>query len=616
MSVRASGKSKLPQATAPVVLAFFSLTLLVFGPGTVYLTNINEFSSSYPDVLLAGILIAAAFSSLLGALLFGLKAVGAGSYEKGLALIFAVGLLIWFQGNFLLWEYGPLDGREIPWSKMARFGYIDGSIWLIVLAGGVVFSRAAVRSARNVCLLLLIVQLGYGAVLFSRHPQTSNFKKFSLDARNQFLFSRRQNVIIIVLDTFQTDFFDEVMREFPDLSKGYEGFTRFRNTLGGYPYTELSIALMLTGRYYDNSMPYERWLEEAYLGNSIPRVLKSKGWRVDLFPKISYSIYYSDEVLSNSIPGVPFTERVRDIAYILDLSLFRSLPHFLKRPVYNERNWLITRLPGKFWKIAPKSRDDATRLILPAGRSRAKRRRLFSKLAFQKSQDVRFVEAMFNEGAAGDDPGAFKFYHLGGPHIPLILDENIRYAEMEVSRENYRKAAAASLKLTAFFLEHLRRLGIYDQSLIFIVGDHGAGSQGQKFVLQPGMPGGEKEGVVVQPHRINALPLLLVKPFGAKGELQTSDAPVSVSDIPATVFAGLGLSVSAPGKSVFSVDANSSRERRYLLYSGRDVYSYYGDMEEYLVSGPAWMESSWRRSGKVFKRGRDALAKGSPAGGG
>jgi hypothetical protein len=613
MRERAPGESRLPPATAPVVLAFFSLTLLVFGPSTIYLTNVNEFSSRYTDVLLAGIALAAAFSLLLAAVILGLKALGKAFYEKGLALIFAAGFLIWLQGNFLLWDYGPLDGREIPWSRMARFGYIDGAVWLAVLAGAVVFFRLVIKNARKACLLLLILQLGYGAVLFSRNPETSNFKKFSIDARKEFLFSRQRNVVLIILDTFQTDFFDEVMRQSPDLAKGYEGFTRFRNALGGYPFTELSVVLMLTGRYYDNSMPYERWLKMAYLGNSVPRVLRSNGWRVDLFPKISYSVYYSDEVLSNSLPGVRFSDRVRDIAYILDLCLFRSLPHFLKRPVYNDQNWLIARLPGRFWKMGPKLRDDSPRLTLPPGRNRVRRRRLSSKTAYLKSQDVRFVEAMYAEGVAGDEPGAFKFYHLGGPHIPLILDENLNYGQMEVNRENYRKAATASLKLTALFLERLRQLGIYDQSLIIIVGDHGAGGQGQKFVPQPGMPGsGEEDDVVTLPYRINALPLMLVKPFGARGELKTSDAPVSVSDIPATVFASLGLTVDAPGEPVFSVDVGAPRERRYMYYSGRDVYSYYGDMTEYLVTGPGWVDRDWRPSGKVFTRGKVSAVKEKP----
>jgi arylsulfatase A-like enzyme len=217
---------------------------------------------------------------------------------------------------------------------------------------------------------------------------------------------------------------------------------------------------------------------------------------------------------------------------------------------------------------------------------------------------VRFIEAMYADSTLGEDPGAFKFYHLSGPHVPLVLDENIRYVKMDVSRENYRKAATASLKLTALFLDRLRQLGIYDRSLILIVGDHGAGSQGQRFILQPGMPADPGGAVVTMPYMVNALPLLLVKPSGASGDLGTSDSPVSVSDIPATVFSDLGLSVDAPGASLFSIAESARRERRFLNYAGRDIYSYYGDMDEYIVDGPAWMDGSWRHSGRVFKKSR------------
>jgi hypothetical protein len=59
------------------------------------------------------------------------------------------------------------------------------------------------------------------------------------------------------------------------MAREFEGFTYFRNGVGGYPFTELSVALMLTGRYYDNLQPFERWRKEAYEGLSIPRVLKA-----------------------------------------------------------------------------------------------------------------------------------------------------------------------------------------------------------------------------------------------------------------------------------------------------------------------------------------------------
>jgi hypothetical protein len=144
----------------------------------------------------------------------------------------------------------------------------------------------------------------------------------------------------------------------------------------------------------------------------------------------------------------------------------------------------------------------------------------------------------------------------------------------------------------------------------FIVGDHGAGFQGQELHLGPGMPGAKEGDALTQPARINALPLILVKSFGAAGALRTSDAPVSLSDIPATAFQALGLDVDAPGASMFAVDPHAARERRYLMYSGRDIYSYYGNMDEYLVSGPGWVDGSWRRSGKVFTGREPSSAPG------
>lgn len=599
MKARAQGSRAPTAATAAIIIAFFVSTLFLFGPAMVYLTNAIEFSNSLGDLAGTGAVVAVVVSLLLAAVLVGLKALGTAFLEKGLALIFALGFLLWFQGNFLLWNYGPLDGRAIPWSAMVRFGVIDGLVWLGVLVAAFLLSRPLLSFAGKVSLVLIAVQLAYGTALFLRQPETPSFKRYSVDETDEFAFSRRRNVIVLVLDSFQTDVFDEIVRESPKITAGFDGFTYFRNALGGYSFTELSVALMLTGRFYDNSLPFETWMKEAYGPGSLPGALKANGWQVDLFPKVSYSVYYSDEVASNFVKGRSRAERILDVAYTFDLGLFRSLPHFLKRRVYNDLDWFVRRIYLKSRKPAPKMKDASTRVLRPKARRTLRNHKLFSKKAFQKSPDIKFIDSMLSEASLRDDRGAFKFYHLGGPHIPLILDENLEYVKMEVSRPNYRKAATASLKLTAMFLKRLRKLGAYDDSLVFIVGDHGAGFQGQKFIPQPGMPvaGGAS---VTEPARVNALPLVLVKPFAASGALRTSDAPVSLADIPATAFRALGLDVDAPGEPMFAVDAPAARERRYLIYSGRDIYSYYGDMDEYLVSGPGWTDGTWRRSGRVF----------------
>lgn len=591
-----------PAATAAIIIVFFTATLFLFLPGLVYLTNAIEFSSTLGDLALMGAVAAAVVSLILAAVLIGLKALGAVLPEKGLALIFASGFLLWLQGNFLLWNYGPLDGRAIPWSAMTRFGIIDGLIWFGVLSAAFLLSRPLLKFAGTAALILLGLQLGYATTLFLRQPETPSFKRYSLDETGKFSFSRGKNVVLMVLDSFQTDAFDEIVRNSPKAVARFDGFTYFRNALGGYPFTELSVGLMLTGRYYDNALPYERWKKAAFLSGSVPAVLKANGWEVDLFPKVSYSLYYSEDVASNIVRGMPRTERMLDLAYVFDLGLFRSLPHFLKRPVYNNQDWFVRRIYLATRKPRLKGRDSAPRLVGRTVRRKPWNRRLFSPLAFMKSQDVRFTDAMLHDSKRDLDRSAFKFYHLGGPHLPLALDENLDYAPMNVSRESYLKAAAASLRLAGLFLERLRDLGAYDDTLIFIVGDHGAAIQGQEFHPGPLAPGAKDGDVLTQPTRINALPLVLVKPFGGSGALRISDAPVSLADIPATVFQALGLDVDAPGESMFAIDDHAVRERRYLLYSGRDIYSYYGDMDEYLVSGPGWRDASWRRSGKVFTR--------------
>ena len=310
------------------VIALFVLTLFVFTPGTIYLTNAIEFTSDYLDLLLVGVSLSLIFALIFWLVFRGMRSRWPGFLEKGLALLFAFAFMIWFQGNLLLWNYGPLDGRDIAWSSMRLNGMVDGMIWIAVLAAAAAFSSFAIKIAKRVCLILIFMQLGYGMVLFFKQPEIPSFQKYTVEATNKFEFSKNKNALIIILDSFPSDVFTEVIREKPGMPKTLDGFTYFRNSLGGYPATELSVALMLTGKYYDNSLPLEQWKRDAYMTDSIPHVLKSDGWQVDIYPKVSFSLYYADEIASNFVKRVPFPEKMFNIIQIYDLTLFRCLPSF------------------------------------------------------------------------------------------------------------------------------------------------------------------------------------------------------------------------------------------------------------------------------------------------
>jgi hypothetical protein len=584
------------------IIAFFVLTLFVFVPGTIYLTNSMEFTNSYLELLLAGVFLSLVAGLVFLLIFYLLRSAASRFLEKGLAFVFGFALLIWFQGNFLLWSYGPLDGRYIPWSSLRWRGYIDGGIWIGVLASAFVFSPFFLRIAKKVCLILIFMQLAYDAFLFFKQPETPSFQKYTVDITNKFVFSKNRNLILVVLDSFQTDVFNEIIQENPDMLQALDGFTYFRNSLGGYPTTELSVALMLTGKYYDNSLSFEQWKRDAYMSDSIPHVLKSAGWQVDIYPDVSYSLYYSGEIASNFIAGVPLSEKMLGIAQIGDLTLFRCLPHFFKPWVYNNQAWLFKGWGLEVLRKSMAPKIHSIRVTRPGIKKKLRNRQLFSRKAYRGSAVVRFFDQMLSNSDTTDTKGTFKFYHLMIPHIPLLLDEDFGLRVLPVNRQNYKSYATAAVKLMAIFMEHLKEIGIYDDSLVIIMGDHGAGHQGQVFDLHAGMPTRQGAHVVTEANRISAMPLILVKPLSARGNLKVSDAPVSLGDVTATVFSGLGFPVPAPGTPMPEVDPAALRPRRFLVYDKRDIFSYYGDMVEYIVSGYGWLNESWQPSGRVFTR--------------
>jgi len=586
-----------------LIVAFFVLTLFIFIPGTIYLTNSMEFTNGYLALLLAGISLALVCGLLFLLIARFLRSKAPRFLEKWLALVFGFAFLIWFQGNFLLWNYGPLDGRTIPWSSLAWRGFIDGGIWIGLLAAAFIFSPFVLRIAKRVCVFLIFMQLVYGTFLLFKQPQTPSFQQYTVDTSKRFVFSKNKNVIIIILDSYPTDVFQEIINQHRELAKDLDGFTYFRNSLGGYPFTELSVALILTGKYYDNSLPFEEWKRDAYTSASIPRVLTSAGWQVDVYPKVSFSVYYSDQIASNFVKGVPTVEKVSNIAQIYDMTLFRSLPHFFKPWIYNDQSWLLKRIGLKFMGKRFQKRDiHRTRVTGYGSEKKLRLQHIFLKKALRYSSDLQFIAQMLTESSTADTKGTFKFYHLGMPHLPLLLDENFRYQVMAATRQNYTKNATSAVKLMIIFLKRLKEMGIYDDSLVFIVGDHGAGGQQQKFIVQPGMPSAPGQSVVTDFARVTAMPLILFKPPASHGELKITDAPASLGDIPATVFSNLGMPVAAPGTPLQALDPSAPRERRFMVYSGRNIFSYYANMTEYFVSGYGWLNGSWRPSGRIFTR--------------
>jgi len=152
----------------------------------------------------------------------------------------------------------------------------------------------------------------------------------------------------------------------------------------------------------------------------------------------------------------------------------------------------------------------------------------------------------------------------------------------------------------------LRDLGVYDDALIFVLGDHGHPVGGHGLRLPLAMAGIQAGSSIPKGILESGIPLLLVKRPGDQGDLKINDAPASVADVSATVFDDLGIGQVGIGEPLFQIPVDRPRERRFLYYYWEHSdwrNRYLPNLIEYRVNGNCWLSSSWHATGKVFEPG-------------
>jgi len=557
------------------VSSLLSLTLFLFAPAHIYFTNIFEHSSSFIEVL-PFLLVPLLLLILLLTLFLGL--LKSSIHNKALSVLFMIAVLLWLQGNILVWDYGLLDGTGIDWSKKWHYGLVDTTIWIILMITGFMASKTISRIAQNGSIALIMIQLASILIVAGKAPDVSQFRNKPLsDEQSIFSFSPERNVILLVLDSFRGDIFWEIIEEDSHYKEFFDGFTCYRDTLGGYQATFAAVPLILTGRFYENREPIRSFIKDVFSTDSIPKLLKSNGYQVDLID--GRGIYADETIASSRVRLKHLVEQdfvLKEAAYLCDIALFRCLPHFTKKIIYNDQDWRISNLGL-----------DTAMGGFPAGFHR---------------DAIEFTEKMARTAKPDNPRRTFKYIHLMVPHPPIKMNERMEFAPMELNRANLKTQSKGALELANIFLKKLKEMGIYDDSMIFVMADHGHSRMienelnDRSFADIDGFP-------PLQSIRGEACPILLVKPFGATGSLKISNAPVSLADVAKTIARELKLEAQKfPGISVFEINESDQRDRRFLYHKweGYKEVFYLPPMREFIVSGPIWLDDSWRLSGRIY----------------
>ncbi|MCH7813158.1 MAG: sulfatase-like hydrolase/transferase [Planctomycetes bacterium] len=378
-------------------------------------------------------------------------------------------------------------------------------------------------------------------------------------------FSKNQNVVLIILDSLQSDAVDTLHQTEQEwFDRDYAGFVFFRDNAGSFPTTKASLPAIMTGAVYRNEMPLMDFIRQAEKRASIFELFHEHGYRTDL-AGITNLLIGTEPSTRFDIP-LPYgstTERIQsEVLRLVDLSLFRFGFHGIKAWVYADRGWRLRRLQSHPERVHHAGNGDAFLLDFAA------------------------------RAVATREEPVFKLIHTGGIHPPFIRGPDCEFSGVvPTNRETLIDQSRCSLRVLARLLDRMRELGIYQESLIVVSSDHGVG------VSVARLPGDTRKDRRFSLLAGKALALLMVKPAGRIGPVEVSEAPSFIGDIPATIFEQLGWEHNFPGISAFAHAEGAKRKRQFASYPWTQAdwkAPYLRKLVVYDIDGPVRKSLSWR----------------------
>ena len=502
-----------------------AITLFVFAPVDLYLSSSEEFWFSLGDLsrwLGVFALASFAFITLLSWLL---PPKLSAAFR---AAVYACSFLAWIQGNLLIINYGTLDGTLIDWSAHTLPYVLDALLWVAVIGLFIFlmfhFRKKFRRILEIAACVLIVTQLSSLAVFLVKERGRNTAETRYLSHSGQYTVSAGENTIVFVLDTIDSLFFEDFIRQYPDvIERDFADFTFYRDTVGGAARTKYAIPFILTGDVDRQERSYSDYLKEAFAASPLINELASGRYDTGFYTFGKFMDLSRDDAIGNLVAERPRTSsRFRLTRLFMKLVAFRYAPSALSRFF-----WIYT---GDFdqWMS-----NEAYRL-----------------------DDVSFYKGLTSNGLkATAEKTAFRFLHLKGLHPTISLDENLK--KVGHANTNESRQFLGVLKIVSDYLGRMKNLGIYDRATVIIMADHG--SYGHSSVGQS--------------------PLFMVKFSGSSHPFETSDLPLSFSSLPEIL-------ISALRGELTSLDSWRSEGPRYFYKRSESTTTV--NLTEYVIDGPVY----------------------------
>jgi hypothetical protein len=462
--------------------ALLAGVIFLFEPVRVYYWNSPFFTF---NIVQMGAVLLPAFL-LCFVTLAGIGAIGSPGWRKGVAIVLAaLATAAWGGASFLPASEMLLDGRTIFALSTADQWRLNAG-FAALAAGGVVAAWRNPTIARQFFAALFVVLLARAGWLVAHDTKPSPTPQ-ALD--RLMTLSKERNVLVIILDTFQADFFEEILKTDPAVGSALDGFHFFPNAVGHAPTTYLSVPTIHSGRPIREGESMHQIFDRHVVEGSFVAKLAAAGYDAMMVSPIGGCPSAASCVSQESLLHGQSEALKASTRFLINLALFRVGPGFVK-PL-----------------IVPEDRGARTHVI---------------------ASDELFERMVMHLNTESTTP-TMRFIHLVNTHPPGVLDEHCRpVAGLLWERETAIAQARCAVKRIATFVKALQDADVYDQTAMIVIGDHGAGFP-REHIAETDLHWG-----------LLASPLFLGKPFGARGALSVSADVVGLLDTAATVCSWTG----------------------------------------------------------------------------
>ncbi len=350
-----------------------------------------------------------------------------------------------------------------------------------------------------------------------------------------------KNVVVFMLDRAISDYFPYIVAEKPELAEQFSGFVYYPNTISFGQYTIYASASIFGGyEYTPAEMNARSDMQAVEKQNEALKVLPV------LFSEMDYDVTVCDPPLAG----------YREIS---DLSIYDSYPeidtHITMGAYMGEEDKFVKRLQDSqernffcysLMKAAPVLFQS---FLYDEGKYFEAAKQNTQSPAFTESYTV-LTNLIGLTDIKEDSVGGFVMMNNETPHEPCILqmpdyvpadsinngayedsgrftlDGRVMKMDNSYQLEHYHVNMATYLQIGKW-LDYLKECGVYDNTRIIIVADHGR-TLGQFADLLV------SEELDVEGYH----PILLVKDFG-KGEFATSEEFMTNADVPTLALEGI-----------------------------------------------------------------------------